>query len=426
MRGVALCAVMLVLGCGRQEVFRFGQDSGPTAGATDSGNTVSDADPIARTDGPPGGFDGGPSRFDGGPFPRFDGGPPPPPDGGPPRFDGGPFPRFDGGPPPRRDGGPQRPDRGPPPPPDAGPRPVDASAPDTSVPIDGGVSTDAGAPGCTSDMDCAFGGASGFCEPTSQQCVECLQDNHCGRLQVCDTANGFECRLQCFAGRCPPNQVCDPASDTCVACINDMDCGGGRVCSATRQCVECTIDSHCAGQVGRPYCGGNSECVGCRSDADCTAPATCDSQRRECLAAAGRGLCEPCEMDGQCGGSNDFCLGFRFGPNQFVDRACAQDCSNTPCPQGYECIDTRGNSARQCRPTYPMRNPTCEAVRHLGEPCQQTSTDPGCGLSNFQDARCDTSPAGNLVCTYWCDTDDDCASGTTCHGATQQDPGFCF
>ena len=420
MRLAAACTLLLVIGCGRQDGLRIGDGTDAQANVQPDG-AAHDSGPLADAEPTPMGRDGG----------RFL------PDGARPQVrdaglllpgDGGPTPRADGGRP-FRDGGRFR-DSGGPPTPDTGlRRDAAVGTPDTGVRQDAGQVADSGVPGCTSDRDCAFGGARGFCEPTTRQCVECLQDNDCSRFESCDTSNGWVCRVSCFNGRCPPNQTCDPATDTCVGCLNDMDCGSDYCSPTTRQCVECVQDSHCAGQVARPLCDGNrNECVGCRNDGDCTPPQTCEQQRRQCVAATGRALCEPCDDDDQCGTASDLCLGFRFGPGQFLDRTCAQDCSNSACPRGYECIDTRSNSARQCRPTYAMRNPTCEAVRHLGESCMPSSgtSDPGCGLSNLQDARCEPDPSGAAVCTYWCDSDDDCVTGASCVGATTQDPGNCF
>lgn len=45
------------------------------------------------------------------------------------------------------------------------------------------------------------------------------------------------------------------------------------------------------------------------------------------------GLCEACEDDAQCGGAEDKCLPLGSGGPLH----CAQDCSETPCPEGFQC-----------------------------------------------------------------------------------------
>lgn len=329
------------------------------------------------------------------------------PDGGTndatPGPDGGP--NTDGGP--NADGGPR---------PDGGPNP------------DGGA-TDGGPQQCTSDMDCGIFGVFGHCEPTSGQCVECLEDAHCLGNGVCDVAGGYVCRRPCTAGgNCIGGGVCDPAIGACVECLTDPDCDSGQVCNpTTRSCQECFLSADCALQPGQPICNPAGECVGCNTDADCSGGETCyASQGGFCAAPQGRGLCEPCENDDECGGPDDLCIGY-IGNNGLIDRACGTDCSNgQTCPSGYECVSVRQGSGQQCRPRYDMQTPTCTATRNLGQAClfDPGVNDPGCGISGLQDARCFASTTSPGVCTTWCNDNAQCPSGFTCQQIGNQ--GYCL
>ena len=251
-------------------------------------------------------------------------------------------------------------------------------------------------------------------------CVECYQDNQCFFGQVCDTTNGNLCRNRCFGNFCQGGDVCDPSVGLCVDCLSNSDCDNGEICnSANRRCVECISNADCSSSANQPVClASRNECVECVSNADCNAPETCDVNN-ECRVPTNRPICDPCTQDSQCGGANDLCITGN-------DQACAQDCSNTPCPRGYECVDARNNTARQCRPSYEMSSPTCTAVRNLGIDCPYSvrDRDPGCGIRNIQDARCvrDSSTPLGGVCIVWCQTDDQCPIGFSC----VQQPGLTF
>ena len=310
--------------------------------------------------------------------------------------------------------------------PDSGPVTMDASTP----PADSGTATfDSGTsmgdsgimPECVSDQDC---GRREYCEPTQQVCVDCLQDSQCFFGQVCDTMNGFTCRSRCFGNFCQGGEVCDPARNLCVDCLTDTDCGAGEVCDiATYSCVQCNNNADCSPFSGLPMClPSEHECVECLADSDCVAPEVCNGDN-ECRAVTNRPLCEPCTDDTQCGGSSDLCLGNTVS-------SCAQDCTNSPCPRGYECIDVRNNTARQCVPDYEMFSPSCQALRNLGNNCSYSvrDLDPGCGIRNVQDARCvrDTSNPLGGICVVWCQTDDHCPTGFSCVPQATLTSGYCL
>ncbi|MBI4817774.1 MAG: hypothetical protein HY791_16050 [Deltaproteobacteria bacterium] len=390
MRALGLFAISLALSaCGRASITEREHggrpyDSGPFVPFPYGDDASSDPDGRPRPDGR---RDGGP-RPDGGPLDggRRDGGPRP--DGG--RLDGGP--RPDGG---RLDGGP---------------------VPDATPPFD------AGPPACVIDDDCGRGQR---CHPALGQCVECLGDDDCGFRRVCDP-NAFVCLFRCLNGNCGPGAVCDPALDACVDCLDDSQCPNGEHCSPSRTCETCLSDAHCT-SPSRPLCDPSRlECVGCRDASDCPQGELCDPGLGVCVRPAARDLCDPCTDDDQCGGPDDLCVGLIDAAGMsFIDRACGIDCANLSCPSGFECLDVRNGTARQCRPGYAMRNPTCTAVRNLGSSCEYSpnALDPGCGIPNLQDARC-VPTAGGGVCTVWCADDTDCPSGTSC--VVAGDTGVCL
>jgi Cys-rich repeat protein len=301
--------------------------------------------------------------------------------------------------------------------------PGDATPPD-ATPGDGGA-TDGGAPRCTSDQDCGMGGGfNSFCEPVSGQCVRCWNDMQCPRRNVCDTTT-FSCRPTCFQGQCPGDQVCDTTTNACVECLADSDCNGNQVCNvATRTCVQCQTNAECVGIVDRNLCAPSTNtCVECLADTDCAAGQACASGA--CVTNGARAICEPCDADDQCGGAADLCIGL-FSGGTFIDRSCATDCSapGATCPSGFDCVSVRNGGARQCRPSYPMQNPSCFAIRNVGDACvfDAVNVDPGCGLPGRQDARCVLSPmSGAGVCTIFCASDADCPNGTLC--TTAMNPG---
>ena len=311
--------------------------------------------------------------------------------------------------------------------PDASSPTMDATVPPpadggTSVPDSGTILSDSGVmPECVSDQDC---GRREHCEPTLQVCVDCFQDSQCFFGQVCDTMSGFTCRSRCFGNFCQGGEVCDPAQNLCVDCLTDTDCGSGEVCDITTlSCVQCNNNADCTPFSGLPMClPSEHECVECLADSDCVAPEVCNGDN-ECRAMTNRPLCEPCTDDTQCGGTNDLCLGNTVS-------SCAQDCSNSPCPRGYECIDVRNNTARQCVPDYEMFSPSCQALRNLGNNCSYSvrDLDPGCGIRNIQDARCvqDTSNPLGGICVVWCQTDDHCPNGFSCVPQAALSYGYCL
>ncbi len=301
--------------------------------------------------------------------------------------------------------------------------------PDTGIasPDSGLPTPDAGA-GCQTNMDC--GGRTRICDVPTGQCVECGSNMDCFGNGVCDVMHGHTCQPACGGGmRCFGGQVCDPAINACVDCLADTDCNGAEVCSPrTHTCGQCNTNADCTSRVGAPFCNTTtSECQGCLSGSDCRAGQTCEPTLHTCVSTGTRSLCEPCNADDQCGGPADLCIGTVTGGG-FQDRSCAIDCTNLTCPAGFDCISVRNNTARQCRPSYAMQQPSCLAISHLGQSCvfDAANQDPGCGFTNRQDAQCVLSAGGGGVCTIWCNNQNDCPSGFTCMQSGPGQTGLCL
>ncbi|MEZ4406445.1 MAG: MXAN_6577-like cysteine-rich protein [Polyangiales bacterium] len=197
--------------------------------------------------------------------------------------------------------------------------------PDASDDVtDADVPVDLGPGGCASDADCATDPAGRVCDRVRARCVECLPS----------------------ADACPASQHCDEATYTCVAgCRSDEGCAsatadGGvatRVCDTdAHACVECTVDTQCAG--GR-LCRGN-QCVFVCGDMGCGNDATC------CLG----GCVDTRTNAGHCGACGNACVTPNAAP-ACVNGACAVGA----CSEGYgDCdgahengceLDTRSDTA---------------------------------------------------------------------------------
>jgi hypothetical protein len=236
---------------------------------------------------------------------------------------------------------------------------------------------------CLSDNDCFGPGGTAFCDLQTHTCVQGCQTNRdCGVNGVCDTTQDPAICVQCYAGDtsiCDNlGMVCDTGSNLCVDCLQDADCQDtplGHCLTSLNICVECYQDQHCA------------------------ADQTCDLDSYTCLASTGRGLCEPCTDNSQCGGAGDLCLEFRLPTGEVVDRGCGAACSaGSACPDGYRCAQQ--GQAMQCVPNNAEDLPTCAGMRDMGMPCGGWGAN--CGVENVNDGTCMTTTGMNWSCTVAC------------------------
>ena len=104
-----------------------------------------------------------------------------------------------------------------------------------------------GAPACNDDLDCK-NSTQPYCDPELSQCVECLEDVHCGDGWTC---SGFgkcidTCTVDAECDGINGFDVCDLEEERCVVCVSDDDC------LQSEYCVEqfCSPD-HCPpGELG--------------------------------------------------------------------------------------------------------------------------------------------------------------------------------
>lgn len=150
------------------------------------------------------------------------------------------------------------------------------------------------------------------------------------------------------------------------------------------------------------YPGSGSDCTttGCPSGQECVSG--------ECRPAMGDGsVCSPCTSHADCGGANDYCLGYPDGRG-YCGRACRSDAD---CG-GDRCVSTSGG-------------PQC--VRFSGTMPTCTASSPGCTRDTDCDAdeicsggTCVPRPATGRELGEACAGDSDCRSGLCLAGACSQ------
>ncbi len=148
---------------------------------------------------------------------------------------------------------------------------------------------------CQSDGDCPL--ADLHCDPSSNQCVECVTSSQCvgPDFHVCDSALN-QC-VQCGVdGDCRAGFRCEPTTHRCLpSCFDGGVCPMGFVfCKQTTgACVECADTASCAGSRAGPVCDPSAGvCAQCASDGDCS------NERPECDRATGR--CVECLSAKDC------------------------------------------------------------------------------------------------------------------------------
>jgi len=118
---------------------------------------------------------------------------------------------------------------------------------------------------------------------------------------------------------------CDNCSDDCKACPPTPTCGANG-CETGENCLNCPED-----------CGGCSPTSSCNNNGSCE-PGEDKS-------------CEDCQMIGFCQTNNDcrqpfpdcpfICVNDRCVPSDLPWYAPATCDANTPCPIGYDCVDSQ-------------------------------------------------------------------------------------
>ncbi len=286
------------------------------------------------------------------------------------------------------------------------PAPLDAVVEDLAVPVD--ISLDVvavpdGRARCTSDAACMGSGDGPVCDLASGRCVPCTP----------------------ASDRCPTGQYCVAGMNRCApGCRDDVSCGAGsdggvtrRCDTATRACVDCVRDEHCAagtlcvGNVCVPGCSttrpcpaGQSCCSGACTDTQ-TNIASCGVCDRRCTVPNATPVCRSgvCGF-GSCTAPYGNCDGDAANGCETDTRtstsacgACGSPCAARPnattsCEMGtcrYTCMgsfgDCDGNGANGCETDLST---TANHCGMCGRACALLNATAGCNLGACVVASC--------------------------------------
>jgi hypothetical protein len=267
---------------------------------------------------------------------------------------------------------------------------------------------------CLSALCYELDSASSICTET------CTTNADCPARFVCDSVPGISNTLVCLpvglGGRCKADPDC-PAGHKCDADVGRCYIPVSRdLCSPCTSPLQCPQGGACVtvAETGESYCTR-----GCSGGGDCPVGFACQnvpgSTATQCVPAnpqqtchAGRGLCDPCRSDEECGGARDRCVRNVASGEQFCGTACEL---NADCPAGFNCLDLSGSGRgpRQCVPNAQ----TCAGYCESDEPAYVRRH---CGLGAGCDTasrRCEPATDGRLCAA--CEDDDGCPSqdGTT-------------
>ncbi len=229
-------------------------------------------------------------------------------------------------------------------------------------------------------------------------CVSCLSDNDCPPCTIC-TPNGCV-PIDCQEG------VCNPSTGECIECINTGDCNGENECCVNNKC-EC-----CDGFIRDPYtglCVLEPECI---QDSDCGNCEYCQNDKCVPVVCPDGFICvndtclpicdcsNPlCDRGGACIQLNDstcYCSQCSGGCSSNGDcgegcycqngNCVPNPCANTPCNNGMDCGENCGCLDGQCVP--------CDSIT-----CANGCSDIlGCRCSSTNACEPDPNPCSNYSC----------------------------
>ncbi|MEM7156207.1 MAG: MYXO-CTERM sorting domain-containing protein [Myxococcota bacterium] len=114
-----------------------------------------------------------------------------------------------------------------------------------------------GPPPCDFDVDCRWEERP-FCHPDTQQCSECLGDEHCDEGWSCNPVGTCvdACETDEDCEGVNDQDTCDPATNSCVQCVTSDDCEAAEYCMESY-----CYNDHC--EPGELICVGNTlmECL---------------------------------------------------------------------------------------------------------------------------------------------------------------------
>lgn len=266
---------------------------------------------------------------------------------------------------------------------------------------------------CSCDQICTNGNCGcppsrPYEDPVTGCCMECNSQHPC---DICEVCVGGDCEPKdCGDG------VCNPTTDQCVECVSSGDCDGPNECCKNNKCdccpgftrvngvcqpkPECDEDSDCdeceicsEGICTERICPPNQVCFEgeCIPECDCLDTHGCTDDKKYCVEVGfDKCGCVPCE--GNCTDGCEPPCYCDSNTNKCVNNPCDGDCSSgADCGVGCGCLDGK------CVKCELL---TCDA----GE-CDQAL---GCICNN---GKCESDDA----CDYIeCSIADDCDFGCTC------------
>jgi V8-like Glu-specific endopeptidase len=244
------------------------------------------------------------------------------------------------------------------------------------------------------DLDCSMYAGSGRVDHYATSFIDPFMDMYdsigCGADGGCATGCGSPdpdcpCAADGLCTTACPNSDTDPdcptgcgANGICVSSgcpVFDPDCGTPPPpdpCLANGECREgCPVrDPDCPlSGVGEP-CGNSFDCESticisaidddrihyCTDDCDPMAADPCPGDMICAPATGGRHVCAydaptPGALGSACTDGVE-CIDHLCLPISAQEKVCSSVCTDTPCPSGYDCVDTTG-TAKVCIPAGP-------------------------------------------------------------------------
>jgi hypothetical protein len=177
------------------------------------------------------------------------------------------------------------------------------------------------------------GGGTPFCK--LGMCVECLADADCGANSTCNT-NTWTCDGENGCGGDKP--YLKEQTGECVQCLNNEHCGGDACNPQTNMC-EGDLCSTCTDPY--PACtqvNGEYYCVQCTDDTFCGAGGTCNLETYSCQGGTVTPT-DPCTSDADCdAGVSGFDL-YCGEDGLCHDKEGGCDDITAFCKNGNECTD---------------------------------------------------------------------------------------
>ena len=294
---------------------------------------------------------------------------------------------------------------------------------------------------CTREDNHACVGETATCDTENKKCVQCTLDDarNCGEdTPVCNRSN--HC-VRCTSDRpnsCPQAQPMCDAEKRCVECLPGManTCPFDRnICNSDGRCIECSEHADCKDSM-RPRCDRPSNtCVGCETDGDCrdhfpTTP-RCDKTSRTCQVCITEGdpTCGPGMFCDTSTATHLCAIGLPSQPN------CTNCGNDADCGQSSEiAVCVENNSTKSCfaaaiggicdrgyvPQSVPNRTTTQYCLPPAASSCpaiSNTATKKAC-TQNDECGKNGLCPASG-VCTFTCNTDQECPPSMTCDGQTR-------